>query len=257
MRGDIARNSATAFYEHTAWLSMDDWVGLLTRWPAFRPSLEAVSRPADSGYVVPYGVLKDSSTDPLPDALYAEFASRSVYDGTPLDRHRRLAADRWQAFAQSRQASPQVTILECCFLQNPLMKFVVQHDAAPSALVEHLSGIAEALQPLRPIVLYLAPPDIEATIEQACRERPAQWRDGIVSYIVGQDYGRARGLHGWDGVLTFLRCRPRLERDILAQLPINTVTIADDIAPQRWDRVETLLSAWFPLARTRNQGKRG
>lgn len=237
-----------ADYEHTAWLGMDDWVGLLARWPAFRLSLEAVSRAADRGYLVPYGVLEDSCTDPLPDALYAALAERSVYDGTPLDRHRRLVGDRWRAFAQSRQASPQVTILECCFLQNPLMKFVVQHHAAPSALVEHLSGIVEALRPLRPIVLYLAPPDIEGRIEQACRERSAQWRDGIVSYIVGQDYGRARGLHGWEGVLTFLRHRSELERDILTQLPIDTVTIADDVAPQRWERVESLLSASFPLA---------
>ncbi|MHB1953752.1 MAG: P-loop NTPase family protein [Sulfobacillus sp.] len=141
-----------------------------------------------------------------------------------------------------------MTILECWFLQNPLMKFVVQHDVGPSPLVEHFSGIVEALRPVRSIVLYLAPPDIEGTIEQACRERPAPWRDGIVSYIVGRDYGRARGLHGWEGVLTFLRHRPELERDILAQLPIDTVTLADDIAPQRWDRVESLLSASFPLA---------
>lgn len=245
LEGDVHH---PADYEHTAWLSMDDWVGLITRWPAFRPSLEAVRRPADSGYLVPYGVLEDSSTGRLPDALYAELASRSVYDGTPLDRHRRLLADRWRVFAQSRQTSARVTILECCFLQNPLMKFVVQHDVAPSVLVEHLSGIAEALQPLRPIVLYLAPPDIEGTIEQACRERPAQWRDGIVPYIVGQAYGRARGLHGWEGVLTFLRQRPGLECEILAQLPVRTVTIADGVATQRWDRVKTLLSAWFPLA---------
>ena len=99
-------------------------------------------------------------------------------------------------FAKSRQASPQVTILECCFLQNLLTKFVVQHDAAASALVEHLSGIADALRPLSPMVLYLAPPDIEGTIDQACRERTAQWRNGLISYIVGQAYGRARGLHG-------------------------------------------------------------
>ncbi len=128
------------------------------------------------------------------------------------------------------------------------MKFVVQHDAAPSALVEHLSAIAEVLRPLRPMVLYLAPPDIEGTLDLACRERTAQWRDGLVSYIVGQAYGRARGLHGWEGVLGFLRHRSELERDILAQLPIDTVTIADDTAPQRWDRVETLLSAWLPPA---------
>ncbi|MHB1953753.1 MAG: hypothetical protein ACYCOU_08365 [Sulfobacillus sp.] len=75
-----------ADYGYTAWLCMDDWVGLLARWPAFRPSWEAVSRVADRGYLVPYGVLADSCTDPLPDALCAELAERSVYDGTPLDR---------------------------------------------------------------------------------------------------------------------------------------------------------------------------
>lgn len=199
-------------YEHTAWLSLDDWVGLLARWSAFRSALEALSRPADGGYVVPYGVWEDACPDPVPDALSAEFASRSVYDGTPLDRHRRLLADRWRVFAQSRQASSPVTILECCFLQNPLMKFVVQHDAAPSALVDHLSGIAEALRPRCPMVLYLAPPDIEGTIDQACRERTAQWREGLISYIVDQAYGRARGLHGWEGVLRFLRHRSELAR---------------------------------------------
>ena len=84
-----------ADYEHTAWLSRDDRVGLLARWPGFRSALEAMSRPADDGYVVPYGVWEDACPDPVPDALSAEFAARSVYDGTPLDRLRRLLADRY------------------------------------------------------------------------------------------------------------------------------------------------------------------
>jgi hypothetical protein len=245
LEGDIHH---PADYEHTAWLGTDDWAHLLSQWPAYRTSLEAVSQPADGGVLVPYGVLEDSREKPLPDALSAALASRSVYDGTPLDCHRRLLTDHWREFARARQASETVTILECCFLQNPLSKFIVQHAAAPSTLVEHLSVIAEALRPLHPVVLYLAPPDIEGTIGRIVRERSSEWRDAVIQYCGGGAFGRAHGLHGWDGFLTFLRQRPALERDILAQLPVRTVIIADDTAPQRWDRVKTLLSTWFPLS---------
>ena len=236
-----------ADYEHTAWLGAADWIHLLSRWPAYRTSLEVVSQPADHGCLVPYAALAESLAEPLPDALFAELASRSVYDGIPLNRHRRLLTDRWRAFAQSRQALRTVTILECCFLQNPLMKFIVQHDAAPSVLVDHLSIVAESLRPLNPVVLYLDPPDTMGTITQVVRERSPQWREAVVQYHVSQAYGRAHGLRGWEGFLTFMRQRPPLEHQILAQLPIDTVTIADDSAPQRLDRVEHILSAWFSL----------
>lgn len=141
LAGDIHN---PADFEHTAWLGTDDWVDLLSRWPTYRTSLEVVSQPARHGWLVPYGALTESLAERLPDGLLAELAARSVYDGIPLDRHRRLLIDRWRVFAQSRQASRIVTILECCFLQNPLMKFVVQLDVTPSVLVEHLSIIAEA-----------------------------------------------------------------------------------------------------------------
>ena len=245
LEGDIHH---PADYEHTAWLGTDDWIHLLSRWPAYRASLEVVSQPAENGYMVPYGALVESLAEPLPDALFAELASRSVYDGIPLSRHRRLLTDRWRAFAQSRQASRTVTILECCFLQNPLMKFIVQHDAAPSVLVDHLSIVAEALRPLNPVVLYLDPPDTMGTITQVVRERSPQWREAVVQYHVGQAFGRAHGLRGWEGFLTFLRQRPALERHILAHVPVRSVVIDDDISPQRWDRVTALLSEWFPLS---------
>ncbi len=137
-----------------------------------------------------------------------------------------------------------VTVLECCFLQNPLMKFVVQHDAVPSVLGDHLSVIANALQPLNPAVLYLAPPDIEGTIAQAARERSSEWLEAVIQYHVGQALGRARGLHGGEGFLTFLRQRPTLERSILDRIPVRTVVLESAVSPERWDSVETLLTAW-------------
>ncbi len=77
-----------------------DCVHLLSRWPAYRTSLEVVSQPADHGCLVPYGALAESLEESLPDALFAELASRSVvYDGILLNRHRCLLTDRWRAFA--------------------------------------------------------------------------------------------------------------------------------------------------------------
>ena len=74
----------------------DDCVHLLSRWPAYRTSLEVVSQPADHGCLVPYGALAESLEESLPDALFAELASRSVvYDGILLNRHRCLLTDAY------------------------------------------------------------------------------------------------------------------------------------------------------------------
>ncbi len=236
-----------ADYEHTAWFGSEDWIQLLSRWPDYRTPLEAVSRLADGGHLVSYGTGHHFHGETLPDALLEALAARSVYDGIPLDQHHRLLTDRWREFARVHQESSTIMIFECCFLQNPLMKFVVQHDAAPSALVGHLWAIAEALQPLHPVVLYLAPSDIEGTIARVTRERPVEWREAVVQYHVGQAFGRARELHGWEGFLTFLRQRQALERDILAQLPVRTIVIDGDVSPERWPQLEALLAGWYPV----------
>lgn len=116
LEGDIHH---PADFEHTAWLDAGNWTRLLARWPANRAALEAINQPSDGGHLVPYGALEADRQEPLPEALYAELAARSVYDGTPLDRHRHLLRDSWQAFAETRRELEIVTVLECCFYKIP------------------------------------------------------------------------------------------------------------------------------------------
>lgn len=243
LEGDL---NHPADYEHTAWFDASEWNMLSAAYPEHVATIREMGQPCDSGgYLVEYGKVENALGSRLPAKLYEHFVSKSVYDGTPLEIHQRLVSDRWHHFAQSQLQCEVVTIFECCFLQNPLMKFVVQHDVESAALVGHLAGISEALLPLNPVVIYLSPPDVERTLARAIEQRSPQWLEAVIRYHADQLYGKTHGLRGRNGLVEFSAVRQTLERSILAKLPLRTVVVDAEVSPERWPRLETLLNQWY------------
>lgn len=245
LEGDL---NHPADYEYTAWFDASEWTMLLASYPEHLATIQELRQPCDiGGYLVEYGKAEQLLSDKLPAKLYEYFASKSVYDGTPLEIHQRLVSNRWHHFTQSQLAAEVVTIFECCFLQNPLMKFVVQHGVESAALASHLMGISKDLLPLNPVVIYLSPSNVEQTLARAIQERSAQWLEAVIRYHADQSYGKAHGLHGLDGLVEFLAVRQTLEKGILSKLPVRTVVVDAEVSTVRWPRLESLLSEWYKV----------
>lgn len=245
LEGDL---NHPADYESTAWIEGTGWDFLLASYPKHAATLQEIGKPDQhGGHLVEYGKMEHAFGDRLPVTLYEDLARKSVYDGTPLGVYQRLLQERWRNFAESYDREDAVIIFECCFLQNPLMKFVVQHDADVAELTAHLGGIAEMLAALNPVVIYLSPPDMRGTLARAMQERSSEWLGAVIRYHAEQSYGQTHDLRGVKGLLDFLSVRRALEQDIMANLPMQTVIVDSEVRTARWTELTALLTRWYEL----------
>ena len=224
-----------ADFEGVARLSPEQVRDLYRRHPQLVPLFEEQStvRGADD-HLLKYRKLQHMYPQKIPQALIDELSRYDVYDGLPMEEFCRLALDRWHDFRQAAEQSQAITILECCFLQNPLTVMLARHNADPEAARRQILEISQKIEPLAPLVIYLRPRNVRATLEHVREERPKEWADFVTGYLTEQAYGKAHRIQGYEGVIRFYEMRQKLEEEILPTMPIRSRVIEHD--GSGWDR---------------------
>jgi hypothetical protein len=161
-----------------------------------------------------------------PETLFEALARFEIYD-LPFEKHQRLMHQGWQSFAGCALADDLTYVFECCFLQNPITTLLARHNLPVEAVHRHVLGLADAVQPLQPRLIYLAPQNPRATLEGIRRERPQEWADYVTGYLTGQDYGKEHRLNGFEGVTQFYEMRQALELEFLPELPMPSLVMTD------------------------------
>jgi hypothetical protein len=147
----------------------------------------------------------------------------------------------WHTLAQCCAAGQDTIVVEATFLQNSVLPAFL--DGAPIAdVVEHCARIERDLSPARPLLVYLRPTDIGASLARAHADRGEPWSSWNLASITDSAWARARHLTGmaalvgfwqaWEGVVDELYGRypypkllfldPRLDR----QAVLTTVLAA-------------------------------
>lgn len=166
-----------------------------------------------------------------------DLATHDIYE-LPEPTYRRLALQRWQAFGKQASAEPDIWVLECCLLQNPITTLLVKHNCDEWVIREHIGAVIEAVSALDPIVVHLYQDDIRAALDRVIAQRPTDWCDFFVSYHTQQEYGLAHQLHGIEGTVQALAARQRLEEKLLMQLPVAAMRIDTSAG---WDDAKSIL----------------
>ncbi|MFT3891022.1 MAG: hypothetical protein QM730_05260 [Anaerolineales bacterium] len=214
-----------ADFEGVARLSESGFQALLTRYPEWTAFLHEQLTIRGADYLLKYRKLQHLHPQEIPPSLIDELSHLDVYDGLPMEEYCRLALDRWQDFARDMENSGQITLLECCFLQNPLTVMLARHDADPLLARKQIADISDVIAPLNPLVIYLHPQNVRTALEHVRAERPKEWADFVTWYLTGQAYGKSHDLHGYEGVIQFYEMRQKLEVEILKKLPIPSMVL--------------------------------
>ena len=130
-------------------------------------------------YLVKYRKIQHLHPQAMPQALVDELSHLDVYDGLPMEEYCRLALDRWQDFCESAKASEEITLLDCCFLQNPLTVMLARHDADPQIARQQIEKITEIICELNPLVIYIQPQNVTDALQHVRAERPKEWVDFV------------------------------------------------------------------------------
>lgn len=223
-----------ADFEGIARLSEAEFQDLLSRHPQLTSLFESQLTVRGGDYLLKYRKLQQFHPQDMPASLVDELSRYDVYDGLPMGEYCRLALDRWQDFQQAANESDEITLLECCFLQNPLTVLLARHDADLQLAGKQIAGIAHIIKSLNPLVIYLHPHNVRAALEHVRAERPKEWADFVTWYLTGQAYGTAHDLHGYEGVIRFYEMRQRLEVEMLKDLPIPSLLV--EHSGTEWER---------------------
>ncbi|MGN6332321.1 MAG: hypothetical protein ACTHOD_11820 [Motilibacteraceae bacterium] len=192
-----------------------------------------------------YALLRDRERADWPEDLRAALARHDAYDGAQIgpDLHRRALLDSWRRFGAAAAREPWTYVVECVLLQNPVTALLGRFDLPEDVVEQHVHQRADAVADLDPLLVYLDAGDPEAVLAAAAAERPAAWLDFVIRYHTEQGYGLARGLHGFDGLVEFMRVRRQLELALLESLPVRTcvVDVARTSPAEREQRIAAAL----------------
>jgi hypothetical protein len=135
---------------------------------------------------------------------------------------------RWTAFAAGTARDDTLTIMESALLQYPVF-VMLRHDVAPDVIVAFLRSVADVVRPLAPRLVYLAAPDPEAAYRAIITRRggPALVDSMLPAYETGEAgaFFRARGLHGFAGLLAYWREHNAVCERAIATLGLQTLIV--------------------------------
>jgi hypothetical protein len=225
LEGDL---SHPADFESVACLSEPEYAELLARFPEQGDFLAHQARQEAGEWFFSYRKIQHEYGAHIPQALFEALAHFEIYD-LAAGQHRRLLLQNWQNFAARAATEDLVYIFECCFMQNPITTLLARHNLPRAIVRQHMLALAEAIGPLQPKLIYLARQDVGATLEAVRRERPQGWADFVTRYLTEQAYGKAHGLRGFEGVISFYAIRQAFELDLLNTLPTSSVVISDEL----------------------------
>jgi hypothetical protein len=224
-----------------ACLDEREYTDLLGQFPNQAEFLKSQARSINNELFFSYRKMQHEHSEQCPDDLFKALARYEIYD-LPVEKHIRIMKHGWQSFVERALQDNFVYIFECCFLQNPITTLLARHNLPIEEIHQHVLTLSEIIQPLQPKLVYLAPHDPRATLENIRAERPQEWADFVTWYLTEQEYGKTHGLSGFKGVADFYAFRQTLELEFLPTLPLPSVTLSDDSDWQtRYKKLETYL----------------
>jgi len=223
-----------ADFEGIACLTKAEYQDLILRYPELIDLFHEYTSIRGNDYLLKYRKMQHLHPQEIDQSLVDDLSRLDVYDGLPVKAYCRLALERWQAFCQDAMSFDEVTLLECCFLQNPLTVLLARHDTDPQFARRQVEKITEIIRVLNPLVIYLQPQNVTHALQHVRGERPKEWVDFVICYLTEQAYGQTHNLKGYEGVIQFYEMRQKVELGILRRLPLQQLII--EHSGGEWER---------------------
>ncbi len=110
--------------------------------------------------------------------------------------------DRWRGFAAGLARAGQVAVLDgCLFIYATLCLY--RADAPAGVIAAYLGQVERAIAPARPCVVYIARPDVAASLRRICDERGPALEAYWIRAVERSRRGRRLGLRGFAGLVAF------------------------------------------------------
>jgi Cdc6-like AAA superfamily ATPase len=222
-----------ADFESVACFTEQEYSELLKKYSDDLSLLQSITVFKEGYYFIPYAKSKLEYKDSFPEALYVELEGYDVYK-IPVERYGEVILNRWRHFSEEAEKQDKIYIFECAFLQNPINTFLARDDRPKSEIIDYFSQLANTIEKLNPLILYYYQDNVKETLDRVVNTRSKEWLDFVTWYWTGQEYGKNRGLKGYEGVVSYLQDKKQLDLDILKTIPIQHLLL--DNSSYDWEQ---------------------
>jgi hypothetical protein len=214
-----------ADYEGGSYFSKTEFAQLLEQYKEVQAILVKHVIERCDGFVLPqYKVKQDLAETMVPDSFWDHIWNQDIYE-LPLEKNIELITDKWKRFLEQAMTGNQTYIFECCFIQNPVTIGMIKYGASQEVVMNYVKQLAEIIEPLNPVLIYVDQQDLSHSFIKAVQERPKEWSTGFMDYYNNQGYGKIHGAQGIEGTLAVLEARKQLESSIFSALAIKKFKI--------------------------------
>ena len=214
-----------ADYEGGSYFTKTEFAQLLEQYKEVQSILENHALERCNGFVLPqYKLKQDLDETMVPDSFWDYIWNHDIYE-LPLEKNIELITDKWQRFVEQAKSGNQTYIFECCFIQNPVTIGMIKYGASMDVVMNYVKQLADIIEPLNPVLLYVDQQDLSHSFKKAVQERPKEWSTGFMDYYNNQGYGKIHGAQGIEGTISVLEARKQVESSIFHALNINKYKI--------------------------------
>jgi hypothetical protein len=214
-----------ADYEGCSFFTKTEFAELLEQFSKIEHILLKHAVKRCNGFVLSqYDLKQDLEDITIPDTFWDKIWSHDIYE-LPLEKNIELITDKWQRFVEQALAGNQTYIFECCFIQNPVTIGMIKYGASQVVVMNYVKQLAEIIEPLYPVLIYVDKQDLSRSFTKAVQERPKEWSTGFMDYYNNQGYGKMHGAQGIEGTIAVLEARKQLESSIFNELDIQKYKI--------------------------------
>jgi hypothetical protein len=136
------------------------------------------------------------------------------------------AASQWRRLAERCLRDRQTIILESIFLQNSVMPAFI--GCAPAGTVDGIfNTIVRQAAPAEPLLVYLRPTDLAATIARAHDTRGEPWSSRNLAFVESSPWARRRHLHGQDAVVKLYQAWETIVTQLYDRYTFAKVMVTD------------------------------
>jgi energy-coupling factor transporter ATP-binding protein EcfA2 len=214
-----------ADYEFASFFTKAEFTKLLQEHSNFQDQLLKQAEAVQEGYVLYRPKLSEEIGEVnITNSFQNKLWEHDLYE-LPLEINMNLIIEKWKRFSAKALASDDTYIFECCFIQNPVTIGMIKYGAAQELVLKYVEGLAEAIKPLNPVLVYVNQEDVSYSFKKAVKERPKDWFNGFMDYYNNQGYGKQQGAVGIEGTISVLKARQQLESNIYETLKMTKLKL--------------------------------
>ena len=172
--------------------------------------------------------------------LFDKIIPFKIYDCLPWNTEKTIMLEHWKEFTNKAYNEDIIYVFNCCFLQNPLCEMMMRFNFPYENIQKYIINIFEYIKTLNPLIIYLQNSNVKERVSEIAKERDDEWLKNVIDYHTSQGYGKANSFEGFDGYISCLEERQRVELKILKQLSIDKIII--DTPFENWERTHNTIT---------------